>query len=59
MISFTVYKGSSDGNPVKATTTKPSELTGDQVLLKILASGLCGTGKQIKEKSSTRGFLAQ
>ncbi|TQV93287.1 NADP-dependent alcohol dehydrogenase [Cordyceps javanica] len=43
MLSFTVYKGSPDGTPVKSTTSKPRQLTGDQVLLKVLASGVCGT----------------
>lgn len=47
MPSFTVYKGSQDGSIKKATTTKPDELTGDKVLVKVTASGLCGTGKWI------------
>jgi D-arabinose 1-dehydrogenase-like Zn-dependent alcohol dehydrogenase len=42
MPSFTVYKGSESGQVVKSTTTRP-ELKGDQVLVKITASGLCGT----------------
>ncbi|KAM3428453.1 hypothetical protein MY4824_008827 [Beauveria thailandica] len=44
MLSFTVFKGAADGAPVKSTTSKPEQLTGDQVLLKVLASGVCGTG---------------
>lgn len=44
MPSFTVYKGAADGTPVKSTTSKPDDLVGDQVLLKVLASGVCGTG---------------
>lgn len=44
MLSFTVFKGAKDGIPVKSTTSKPKDLTGDQVLLKVLASGVCGTG---------------
>ncbi|KAL4862497.1 hypothetical protein BDV12DRAFT_42813 [Aspergillus spectabilis] len=43
MPSFTVFKGHESGNPIQATTTKPDELTDDYVLLKIIASGLCGT----------------
>lgn len=43
MPSFTVFKGSKDGNPVKSTTTRPDELKGDQVFMRITASGLCGT----------------
>ncbi|PSK58674.1 NADP-dependent alcohol dehydrogenase-like protein 2 [Elsinoe australis] len=41
-ISFTVYKGSKSGAIEKATTTK-SQLKGDQVHLKVTASGVCGT----------------
>lgn len=47
MPSFTVFKGSKDGKAVKSTTNKPDELTGDQVLVKVTASGVCGTGKSI------------
>ncbi|KAH7040246.1 chaperonin 10-like protein [Microdochium trichocladiopsis] len=43
MPSFTVFKGSKDGVVVKGTTTKPDELTGDHVLIKVTASGVCGT----------------
>ncbi|KAI1425248.1 GroES-like protein [Xylaria sp. FL1777] len=43
MVSFTVFKGSKAGIPVQSTTMKPDMLTGDQVLMKITASGLCGT----------------
>ncbi|KAI0887590.1 GroES-like protein [Annulohypoxylon maeteangense] len=42
MTSFTVFKGSKEGVAVKSTATKP-QLTGDKVLMKITASGLCGT----------------
>ncbi|KAI0902066.1 GroES-like protein [Annulohypoxylon nitens] len=42
MASFTVYKGSKDGIAVKSTAPKP-QLTGDKVLMRITASGLCGT----------------
>ncbi|KAI0597787.1 GroES-like protein [Biscogniauxia sp. FL1348] len=43
MPSFTVFKGSESGEPIRATTTRPDELSGDQVFLKVIASGLCGT----------------
>ncbi|KAI1368157.1 GroES-like protein [Xylaria arbuscula] len=43
MVSFTVFKGSKSGIPVQGTTTKSDELTGDKVLMRITASGLCGT----------------
>nr|OQO16088.1 hypothetical protein B0A51_16041 [Rachicladosporium sp. CCFEE 5018] len=42
MPSFTVYKGHESGKVVKSTTTRPN-LTRDEVLVKITASGLCGT----------------
>ncbi|KXS99284.1 hypothetical protein AC578_6207 [Pseudocercospora eumusae] len=42
MVSFTVFKGHKDGKVVKSETEK-GELTGDQVLLKVTVSGLCGT----------------
>lgn len=44
MVTFTVFKGSNDGTPKKSNTTKPDKLTGDSVLLRVTASGLCGTG---------------
>ena len=47
MPTFTVFKGSKDGIPKKSTTTKPDELTGDLILLRVTASGLCGTGKHV------------
>jgi len=45
MPTFTVYKGDKDGYPKKGSTTRPDELTGDLVHVKVTASGLCGTGK--------------
>lgn len=42
MPSLTVFKGSKDGKIIQSQTSKP-ELTGDQVLLKVTASGVCGT----------------
>lgn len=44
MPSYTVYKGDKSGVPKAATTTRPDELKGDQVYVRITASGLCGTG---------------
>ncbi|ATY60957.1 NADP-dependent alcohol dehydrogenase [Cordyceps militaris] len=55
MFSFTVYKGAPDGAPVQSTTTKPKELTGDQVLLKVLASGVCGTDLHYRKKDMVLG----
>jgi threonine dehydrogenase-like Zn-dependent dehydrogenase len=50
MPTFTVFKGSKDGVLREAKTTKPDELTGDFVLLKVTASGLCGTGEFISKR---------
>lgn len=44
MVTFTVFKGHESGKVKKSTVSKPDELEGDQVRLKITASGLCGTG---------------
>jgi D-arabinose 1-dehydrogenase-like Zn-dependent alcohol dehydrogenase len=52
MPTFDVFKGQKDGVPKKSTTTKP-EPTGDQVLVRITASGVCGTGKFYYHRSST------
>lgn len=45
MPSFTVFQGAKDGTIKQAMTTRPDELTGDLVLVKITASGVCGTGR--------------
>lgn len=55
MPSFTVYKGSKDGSIVKSQTTKPDELTGDQVLLRVTASGLCGTDQHYRTQDMALG----
>lgn len=47
MPSFTVFKGSKDGKIVKGETNK-GELQNDQVLVKVTASGLCGTDEHYK-----------
>jgi len=54
MPSFTVYKGSKEGKIVKAQTDKP-DLQDDQVLLKVTASGLCGTDEHYKEADMALG----
>jgi D-arabinose 1-dehydrogenase-like Zn-dependent alcohol dehydrogenase len=54
MPSFTVYKGSKEGKIVKAQTTKP-DLQDDQVLIKVTASGLCGTDEHYKEADMALG----
>jgi D-arabinose 1-dehydrogenase-like Zn-dependent alcohol dehydrogenase len=46
MPTFKVYKGSPEG--IKESTTTKPDLSGDQVLVKITASGLCGTDLHYK-----------
>ncbi|KAK9423011.1 putative Chaperonin 10-like protein [Seiridium unicorne] len=55
MPSFTVFKGSKDGLPVKSTTTKHDQLTGDLVLIKVTASGVCGTDLHYKTQDMGLG----
>lgn len=45
MPTFTVFKGSKDSKVKQSTTTRPDELTSDEVLVKVTMSGLCGTGE--------------
>ncbi|KAF1848916.1 GroES-like protein [Cucurbitaria berberidis CBS 394.84] len=47
MPSFTVYKGTQEGKIFKAETQRP-DLTNDQVLVKVTASGICGTDEHYK-----------
>lgn len=54
MPSFTVYKGSKGGKIVKSQTEKP-DLQDDQVLIKVTASGLCGTDEHYKEADMALG----
>ncbi|KAI1499278.1 GroES-like protein [Biscogniauxia marginata] len=55
MPSFTVFKGSESGAPVKTTTTKPDQLSGDQVFLRVTASGLCGTDLHYRNRDMGLG----
>ncbi|EOA87961.1 hypothetical protein ACJQWK_09077 [Exserohilum turcicum] len=54
MPTFTVFKGSKGGKIVKAQTTKP-DVQDDQVLIKVTASGLCGTDEHYKEVDMALG----
>jgi D-arabinose 1-dehydrogenase-like Zn-dependent alcohol dehydrogenase len=54
MPTFTVYRGSKDGKVIKSETTKP-ELQGDQVLLRVTASGLCGTDSHYRSQDMGLG----
>ncbi|KAM0258784.1 hypothetical protein ACHAQJ_003626 [Trichoderma viride] len=55
MPSFTVYTGSKDGHVKPSTTTKPDELTCDQVVLRVTASGMCFTDVHYKHGDTALG----
>ena len=44
---FTIYKGSSSGEIFESKTQRP-KVTGDEVLLDITHSGVCGTDDHFK-----------
>jgi len=48
MSDFTVYKGSK-GGAIKKSEAKKRDVTGDQVQVKVTASGLCGTDMHYRE----------
>ncbi|KAI1410872.1 GroES-like protein [Hypoxylon sp. FL1857] len=54
-ITFTVFKGDKSGAPKKATTTKSQDLIGDKVLVKVTASGLCGTDLHYRTEDMVLG----
>ena len=53
MPTFTVYKGSKEGKIVKGETTR--ELNGDEVLVKVTASGVCGTDEHYLHQDMALG----
>lgn len=53
--TFTVFRGSKSGKIVKSSTTKSGELKDDQVLLKVTASGLCGTDEHYRKADMVLG----
>ncbi|KAI9716323.1 MAG: putative secondary metabolism biosynthetic enzyme [Candelaria pacifica] len=55
MPTFTVFKGQESGLPKQSTTTKPDELTGDNVFVRVTASGLCGTDLHYKSADMVLG----
>ncbi|KAL4966541.1 NAD(P)-dependent alcohol dehydrogenase [Aspergillus stella-maris] len=55
MPSFTVFKGQESGNPVQSTTTKSDELIENYVLLRVTASGLCGTDLHYRKADMVLG----
>ena len=52
--TFTVFKGSKSGAITKSTTTK-GELKNDQVLVKVTASGVCGTDEHYRKADMVLG----
>lgn len=54
MPTFTVFKGSEGGKIVKSQTIKP-DLKDDQVLIRVTASGVCGTDEHFKEAGIVLG----
>jgi len=54
MPKFTVYKGGKGGKVTKSETSKP-DLKGDEVLLRVTASGLCGTDLHYREQDMALG----
>ena len=50
-ITFKVFKGSESGSILEAKTTRPI-LAGDQVLIAITASGLCGGDLMFKNNDA-------
>ncbi|KAH7126032.1 chaperonin 10-like protein [Dactylonectria macrodidyma] len=55
MPTFTVFKGSQGGIPKKSTIDHPDQLVGDRVLVKITASGVCGTDLHYKTADMVLG----
>lgn len=55
MPTFTTFKGSESGKIVKSTTTKSDELKNDEVLLRVTASGLCGTDEHFRKADMVLG----
>lgn len=55
MLSFTVFKGSKDGTIQKSSTTRP-DLKGDQIFLRITASGLYSTDLYYRNVDIALGY---
>ena len=53
-INFTVFRGSESGNIVRSNVHH-APLTGDQVLVKITHSGLCGTDEHFRHSDQVLG----
>lgn len=55
MPSFTVFKGQDNGQPKKTTTSQPDQLVRDKVLVRVTASGLCGTDLHYRTRDMVLG----
>ncbi|KAI0004737.1 GroES-like protein [Xylariaceae sp. FL0662B] len=55
MSSYSVFKGQKDGLPKKSVTRKPEQLVGDKVLVKVTASGVCGTDLHYRTQDMVLG----
>ncbi|EQB55018.1 zinc-binding dehydrogenase [Colletotrichum gloeosporioides Cg-14] len=55
MPTFSVFKGCPDGFPKKATVDHSDQLEGDDVLVRVTASGLCGTDLHYKKADMVLG----
>jgi len=55
MPTFTVFKGSEHDSKIRKTTVEKGELSGDQVFLKVTASGLCGTDAHYRDQNMGLG----
>lgn len=53
-MDFTVYRGSKNG-AIKESTSHQRPLKGDQVLVKITHSGLCGTDEHYRSNDQVLG----
>jgi threonine dehydrogenase-like Zn-dependent dehydrogenase len=53
MPTFTVFKGSENGDIVKSTTTR--EVRPDEVLIKVTHSGVCGTDEHHRYRDIVLG----
>lgn len=53
MVSFTVFKGSEEGQIVQSTSTR--EVGPDEVLIRITHSGVCGTDEHYHHKDQVLG----
>lgn len=54
MPEFTVFKGSQDGEIVECRTRRPDPI-GDEVLVRITHSGLCGTDEHYRHADIVLG----